>query len=188
MLLPGAAGLIALGDRMQWGDKHFRRELAAWSRLSPSQRQDGIPGYALNFSGLLSQVGLRVGRTFDLGNGQAASDRQLATGSPVLAVLGIIVDTAYDWLMAGQALARVLLYACSQGVWASYLNQPIEVPEVRLMLHNLLERVGFPQLLRTSVEASGGSGGTKTPEPSITQVFLFLSTTSCTRSRRAAGV
>jgi hypothetical protein len=111
----------------------------------------------------------RVGRTFDLGNGQAASDRQLATGSPVLAVLGTDVDTAYDWLMAGQALARVLLYARSQGVWASFLNQPIEVPEVRLMLHNLLERVGFPQLL---LRMGYGPEVPPTPRRSVGEVLL----------------
>ena len=33
-------GLIALGDRMQWADKHFRRELAAWARPSRNQRRD----------------------------------------------------------------------------------------------------------------------------------------------------
>jgi len=62
-------------------------------------------------------------------------------------VLGTDVDTAYDWLLTGQALERILLYARSQGIWASFLNQPIEVHQIRLMVHNLIERVGFPQLL-----------------------------------------
>lgn len=103
--------LITLGDRMQWADTHFRRELAAWTRPHRGRRSDGIPTYALSFGNLISSRGLRAGRTFDLGTGQAASDRQIATGSPVLAVLGTDVDTAYDWLLAGQALGRILLYA-----------------------------------------------------------------------------
>jgi hypothetical protein len=131
------ANLMALADRMQWADTHFRRELAAWTRSKRSQRRDGIPGYSLSLGDLASYVG----------NGQAAKDRQLAAGSPVLAVLLTDVDTAYDWLMAGQAVERILLYARSQGIWASFLNQPIEVPQIRLMLHNIIERVGFPQLL-----------------------------------------
>jgi len=163
------ADLIALGDRMQWADKHFRRELAAWARPSRSQRRDGIPGYALSFNRLISQVGLRTGRTFDLGKGQAASDRQLAMGSPALVVLGTDVDMTYDWLIAGQALARVLLYARSQGVWASFLNQPIEVPEVRLMLHNMIERVGFPQLL---LRMGYGPEVPPTPRRSVSDVLL----------------
>jgi hypothetical protein len=163
------ADLIVLADRMQWANKHFRRELAVWTRPSHSQRRDGIPGYALSLSGLLSQVGLRTRRTFELGNGEAASARKLVTGSPVLAVLGTDVDVAYDWLMAGQGLARVLLYARSQGVWASFLNQPIEVPEVRLMLHNMIERGGFPQLL---LRMGYGPEVLPTPRRSVSEVLL----------------
>lgn len=163
------AGLIALGDQIQWADKHFRRELAAWARPSRSQRSDGLPGFSLGLGDLLAQAGLKVGRTFDLGNGQAARDRQLAAGSPVLAVLGTDLDTAYDWLIAGQALAQVLLYARSQGVWASFLNQPIEVPEVRLMLHNLIERGGFPQLL---LRMGYGPEVPPTPRRCVCEVLL----------------
>jgi len=163
------AGLIALGDQMQWADKHFRRELAAWARPSRSHRRDGLPGFALGLGDLLAQAGLRAGRTFDLGNGQAARDRQLAAGSPVLAVLGTDLDRAYDWLIAGQALARVLLYARSQEIWASFLNQPIEVPEVRLMLHNLIERGGFPQLL---LRMGYGPKVPPTPRRSVCEVLL----------------
>ncbi len=163
------AGLIALGDQMQWEDKHFRRELLAWARPSRRQRQDGIPGYALNFRELISQVYLRAGRSFDLGDGQAASTRQLATGSPALMVLGTDVDTAYDWLIAGQALAHVLLYARSRGIWASFLNQAVEVPDVRHMLHRTLERAGFPQLI---VRMGYGPEVAPTPRRSVSEVLL----------------
>jgi nitroreductase len=163
------ADLVALADRMQWTDTHFRRELAAWTRPKQGQRRDGIPGYALSLGDLASYVGPVLARTFDVGNGQAAKDRQLAAGSPVLAVLGTDVDTAYDWLMAGQALERILLYACSQGIWASFLNQPIEVPQIRLMLHNLIEQVGFPQLL---LRMGYGSEVPPTPRRSVNEVIL----------------
>jgi nitroreductase len=163
------ADLIVLGDGMQWADKHFRRELALWARPSRSRNRDGIPAYALSFGDLLSQASLRAGRTFRLDNGKAASDRRLATGSPVLAVLGTDVDMTYDWLAAGQALARVLLYARSQGVWISFLNQAIEVPEVRLMLHNMIERGGFPQLLLRMGYAPEVPA---TPRRSLSEVLL----------------
>ena len=163
------ADLIALGDRMQWADKHFRRELAAWTRPHRGRRSDGTPTYALSFGNLISYASLRAGRTFDLGDGQAASDRQIATGSPVQAVLGTDVDTAYDWLLAGQALGRILLYARSQGVWASFLNQPIEVPEVQLMLRKVIERAGFPQLL---LRLGYGPEVPATPRRNVSEVLL----------------
>ena len=163
------ANLVALADRMQRADPHFRRELLAWMRSMQSQRRDGIPGYALALGDLASYVGPVLARTFDVGNGQAAKDRQLAAGSPVLAVLGTDVDTAYDWLLTGQALERILLYARSQGIWASFLNQPIEVPQIRLMVHNLIERVGFPQVL---LRMGYGTEIPPTPRRSVNEVLL----------------
>ncbi len=56
-------------------------------------------------------------------------------------------DATPDWLAAGQALAKVLLRARAEGVWASFLNQPIEVPELRPRLRNAIGMQGFPQLL-----------------------------------------
>jgi hypothetical protein len=82
-----------------------------------------------------------------MGKGQAARDRQLATGSPILAVLGTETDTPEDWLSSGQALERVLLRARNGDVWSSFLNQAIEVPDLRTQLRDLLGRKGFPQVL-----------------------------------------
>lgn len=141
------AGLVAEGDRAQMGDGHFRRELAAWIHPNRTASHDGTPGYAFGIGGLGSYLGPLVVRTFDIGRGQAAKDRQLATGSPVLAVLGSQSDTPADWLSAGQGLARVLLRARVDEVWASFLNQPIELPDLRSKLGELLRRKGVPQLL-----------------------------------------
>lgn len=141
------AGLVAEGDRIQMADGHFRRELAAWIHPNRTASHDGTPGYSFGIGGLGSYVGPLVVRTFDIGRGQAARDRQLATGSPILAALGTDGDTPADWLSAGQALARVLLRARVDDVWSSFLNQPIELPDFRNRLRDSLGRKGFPQLL-----------------------------------------
>jgi hypothetical protein len=141
------ADLIAEGDRRQWADKRFRRELAAWLHPNRTRSGDGIPGYAFGTSEVVSYVGPFMLRTFDWGRGQAAKDHQLAVGSPVLAVLGTDADNPAAWLTAGQALMRVLLQACCQGMAASFLNQPIEVAELRPRLRDAIGRPGFPQLL-----------------------------------------
>ncbi len=106
-----------------------------------------MPGYAFGFDDVMAAVGPLVMRTFDLGKGQAAKDRQLADGSPVLAVLGTEADEPAEWLSAGQALARVLLRARAEGVWASFMNQPIEVTELRPQVRDTIGRRGFPQVL-----------------------------------------
>lgn len=142
-----AAALIAEGDRIQWSDPAFRRELAAWTHPNHSHRRDGIPGYALGMSDAASLVGPLVVRTFDLGQGRAARDQELAAGSPLLAVLGTDEDDTLAWLEAGEALARVLLRACREGVWASFLNQPVEVPGLRTRLRQVSGHSGHPQML-----------------------------------------
>jgi hypothetical protein len=139
--------LIAEGDRRQWTDRRFRRELSAWVHPNRSNHRDGMRGYGFGLGDFLSYAGPVAMRLFDLGKPTAAADRQLALRSPVLAVLGTDADTAAAWLCAGQALARVLLRAAVEGVGASFLNQPIEVAELRPRVRDLTGRRGFPQLL-----------------------------------------
>lgn len=145
------ATLIAEGDRTQLRDPSFRRELAAWIHPARSRTRDGIPGTAFGVSQVLDVVGTPaislVVRTFDLGKGRAATDRALAEGSPALSTLWTAGDTPRHWLVAGQALARVLLRAQDAGVSASYLNQPIEVPTLRPRLRQILGIAGYPQVL-----------------------------------------
>lgn len=141
------ADLVSEGDRIQMADKRFRRELASWVHPNRTKSRDGIPGYAFGFGDLMSLAGPFVIRTFDTGKGQAAKDRELAEGSPVVAMPGTKEDTPSEWLAAGQALAKVLLRAQAEDVWASFLNQPIEVPELRPRLADTLGIRRFPQLL-----------------------------------------
>ena len=141
------ADLVAEGDRIQMANPSFRRELAAWMHRNRTVSHDGMPGFALGLGGLTSNLAPIIVRTFDFGEGQAAKDQQLATGSPVLGVLGTDANTPESWLSGGQALERVLLRARAEGVWASFLNQPIEVPELLSKLRDALGVKGFPQLL-----------------------------------------
>lgn len=139
--------LIAAGDRTQLSNKSFRRELAAWVRPNHTDASDGIPGYGFGFSDVVALTGPFVIRTFDLGNFQAARDRELAEGSPVIGAITTSGDLPINWLAAGQALARVLLLARAHRVWASFLNQPLEVEALRPQVREALDLDGYPQLI-----------------------------------------
>ena len=125
------AGLVAKADRLQSDDKSFRRELAAWIHPNRSRSADGMPVSTVEMPDLASKLGPFAVRTFDWGHGRAAKDEQLALGSPVLAVLSTDGDEPRDWLAAGQALGRVLLWATVDDVVTSFLNQPVEVEKLR---------------------------------------------------------
>lgn len=141
------AELVGAGDKAQFADDAFRAELAHWLRSNLTEAGDGIPGYSQGLGVVESYVGPWVVRTFDLGDGTAAKDERLADGSPLLVLVGTDTDTRAEWLATGQALSRLLLLAQSYGLAASYLNQPIEVPELRPAVAGLAGRTSFPQLL-----------------------------------------
>jgi len=163
------ADLIAEGDRIQLSDKRFRRELASWIHSNRSHSKDGMPGYAFGYSDIMSHMGPFVLRTFDFGKRQAAKDLQLAAGSPALAILGTRSDEPMDWLKAGMALSRMLLTAQAENVWSSFLNQPIEVSELRPKVQELVkEEKGFPQIL---LRIGYGNDVKPTPRRSIDDVL-----------------
>lgn len=154
------ADLVSEADRRQMASREFREELASWLRPLGSQRRDGIPAYAGKAPAAVRPVAPLLVRTFDMGDGAAAYDRRLATGSPVLAVLWTPTDTRAAWLDAGRALARVLLSLTADGIATSFLNQPIEVPELRVELAQALGPHEFPQMVLRM-----GYGPTLAPTP-----------------------
>jgi iron-sulfur cluster repair protein YtfE (RIC family) len=141
------ARLVAEGDRAQMHDPSFRRELVAWVHTDRDASSDGMAGHAVGIPRKYGAFGPLALRTFDLGKGVAAHDEKLIEASPLLAVLGTGGDTTGDRLAAGQALSRVLLRATQDDVSASFLNQPIEVPELRTKVAELTGRAGSPQLV-----------------------------------------
>jgi hypothetical protein len=141
------AQLISEGDVVQLSHRAFRRELALWMHHNRAGAHDGIPGYAMGMSELKSLLAPLVVRTFDIGEGQAARDDALLKHSPIVGVLGTPRDDARAWVQTGQALGAVLLGGTAAGVTASYLNQPIEVPELRQHLKRLAPDAGWPQIV-----------------------------------------
>ncbi|MGB5986470.1 MAG: nitroreductase family protein [Desulfobacterales bacterium] len=135
-----AAALVAEGDALQWSNRQWRRELAAWMR--PRRRGDG-----LTVNGVLAPLVKLIIRTFDMGSRMAEKDRQLTQEAPVVTALGTQGDEAADWVRAGQALQRVLLLGHSKGLQGSFLNQPVQVASLRSRLRRLLKRAGSPQIL-----------------------------------------
>ena len=142
-----AAGLIAQGDRAQWSDPAFRREISRGRRPNRSAAGDGMRGYAFGFGNLLSTGMPFAMRAFDVGRAQASTDRRRASVAPALVVVGTADDSVSSWLTAGRALTRVLLVATADGVSAAFLNQPIEVSALRTRLREVLTHAGWPQLL-----------------------------------------
>ncbi len=141
------AELVSAADHEQMSDKRFRRELASWLRPAHSRRLDGIRWHGSGLEEVLSAAAPLVLRTFDVGDGRAAHDHQLAEASPTLAVLSTERDDRSAWLCAGQALGRLLLRATANDLSVGYLNQPVELAHLRPELAEAVNASGPPQLL-----------------------------------------
>lgn len=141
------AALISEGDRVQAADPRFRVELATWLRPNSSQEHDGMLGSTRGLSDVESYVAPLLVLTFEWAGARPAKDHELALGSPLLAVLGTAGDGERDWLSAGEALAHVLLRATDAGLYASFLNQAVEVPALRVRLRELLGQAGHAQVI-----------------------------------------
>lgn len=153
------ADLVGEGDRRQFDDPRFRRELALWIRSRRSGGGDGMSGAGFGMPDVLSAVGRLVIRTFDIGDGIAAADaKTILAGTPALGLLSSPGDGPADWIATGRALARLLLALTAQGFTASYLNQPIEVEDLRPRLGGA---AGHPQILIRMGRADA------VPEPSV---------------------
>jgi Nitroreductase family len=164
------ATLIAEADRRQFDDPRFRRELASW--IHPLRRNDGMPAASQGLRVLTDAatpiVAMAI-RTFDLGNGVAAAHEELARGSPLLVALSTPMDNNEGWLAAGLGLQRLLLVATNEGYFTSYLNQPIEIADLRTKLAKALSIDGYPQLL---LRMGRGQSVSHSPRRPISDVLI----------------
>lgn len=161
--------LIVTGDRRQWANKPFRQELARWVRPQEVGEMDGLPGSVHAKGSFHDMTSPFIVRTFDLWRAEAAKDRELTAGAPILAVLGTFTDTPSDWLQAGMAAEHLLLEACARGLQTSFVNQAIEVPSLRSWLRQALGRQDFPQLV---LRIGYGQPAPMTPRRCVQDVLL----------------
>lgn len=153
--------LVGEGERLLFGDPRWRRELAGWMRPRRAGAGLVVPRLAAPLARLA------VSR-LNLGGRMAAKDRLLAETAPVVAVLSSGADSRADWLATGQALQAVLLTAATRGVQAGFLNQPCQVPELRLRLRELLGHDGVPQLvLRLGYPTASDAGAPRRPVAAV---------------------
>ncbi len=145
------AELVAEGDRVQFADPRWRRELAAW--MHSPRDHDGLPIPALKLP-----MTRMVVSAVDLGASTGRSDRSLALDAPVVAVLTTLYDDAASWLAAGQALQRLLLVASAAGLHVGYLNQPCQVADLRPRLAELIGTDHYPQVVLRIGRASAPDG------------------------------
>lgn len=141
------AQLVDTADRMQYGDPAFRAELARWLVPTGSRRRDGIPYSEKEYGSAMPFSRMRAVRSPALGESLGAIEAAFIDEAPVVIALGTPADDSSAWLASGQALQAVLLRATNYGLSAAFLNQVLELPDLRYSVATLLPDIGYPQMI-----------------------------------------
>lgn len=144
------ASIVRTAELAQRADGRFTLERARWAPPPELTRPDGIPAttYPRQPDGLQF---LFAGRDFAAGApwGFSLPARRLdARAVGLVAVLATASDRRLDWLLTGQALQHLLLYATAHGAKVALHTQPLELPDLRAEIRTqLLGRNGHPQMI-----------------------------------------
>lgn len=138
------------GDRQQYQDKAFVTELITWLRFNENEAKKTLDGLYTKCMGNPS-VPRWVGKAFVAAtppDSMAKQDEKKLRSSSGLVVFASDQDDRQAWVNAGRAFERFALAANTLGIKTAFMNQPIEVPELRSQLQTALNLgTGYPQLL-----------------------------------------
>lgn len=134
-------------ERRQALDLDLHEELEQWVASDRVLVGAGIPAEAVGPSSLAAHRTWFPQRDFTPGRSLLAETTGAPETRPALAVLSSYDDWDISRLRAGAAMHRVLLAATAHGLAASFLNQPIELPDLRSRLTEELRLAGTPQVV-----------------------------------------
>ena len=158
--------LIARAHRRQMADPDFLAELATWTGREPAHR-DGVPVTA---GGPQPEPQDEwVLRDFTAGRGRTRVEGKDFEPDPLLVVLCAYDDSPAAEVQAGQALQLMLLTATTLGLSASFLAQPIEVPDIRNELRRALGTTLWPLAI---LRIGFGSPVQQTPRRPIADILM----------------
>jgi hypothetical protein len=142
--------LVAEGNRRQFGDPRFMAELADWIRFDDAQAlatRDGLIGRASGNPPVppwLGKLFLRFAFSAEKQNEKDVSN--LASSAGVI-VFAAEADDKAAWVEAGRCYERFALTATALGMRNAFVNQPIEVRELKPQLESLVKGAGKAQLV-----------------------------------------
>jgi nitroreductase len=134
-------GLLHDAERQERTDEQKSAERREWiGRTAPGE---GVPRQSL---GPRPKDRGTPFRDLDAGD---LREREVAAfeKAPSIAILSTVQDKPVDWIRAGQALERALLVATNEGVSASFMNQPVEMPDMRWLVRSPVSGSGQTQMI-----------------------------------------
>lgn len=141
------AALTRAAQGVQSQDQGFNLEVIRWARPPDSTRKDGVPADAYPREPTTTEPDFPQ-RDYAWQHPWGSSAHQATSAAAgVVALLTTSGDDRRDWIIAGQALQRVLLHASANGVSAAFHTQALEMPHLREFLREELCAGAYPQMI-----------------------------------------
>lgn len=141
---------VSRGNLEQYADKAFVAELLRWLRFTKKEALASGDGLYAAASGN-PQVPRWIGQLFVSGTSpqqQADGDAKKLRSSSGAVILASSTDTRGAWVRVGQVYQRLALEMTALGVKSAFLNQPIEVADLRGQFQSAMNlATNLPQLL-----------------------------------------
>lgn len=136
------AEFVLEGNSKQFATPEFRRELKQWIRFNPGHAISMGDGLFGPCSGREQSVPTWLGKSLfdwflDVESENQKYLNQIASSSGIAIFIAEKQDK-HSWIKVGRSLQRFALQATAMGLKHSYLNQAVEVAEVRSQLMNWL--------------------------------------------------
>lgn len=141
------AGLVAECDRRRFADPAYREQVSDWLVPAGRPRRDGIP-FAEKEFGTTAWFGVRrIVDSPELGARFGALEEQRLNDAPLVAIFSTESNDPVDWLDCGHALQAVLLRATQLGISAAYVDQVLELADLRNRVSALTACDRIPQMV-----------------------------------------
>jgi hypothetical protein len=136
------AEYVAAGNTAQYANSEWVKELRAWIRFSSReaiQAGDGLYGPVMGSPDVPRWMGELYMRFGFSSVSQNRKDTANIRSSPVIAVIVSEVDDKPHWIEAGRCYQRLALQATALELRTAFINQPVEVPDLRSQFANFLD-------------------------------------------------
>lgn len=143
--------LVREGNRIQMNNDAFMDEIISWIRFSDSEEElhlDGLTSRAMGRSSVPGWLGRMFMRIFVSAKSQSKTDEKNIRSSSALMVVISEKNDKKSWIDVGRSFERIALTLTTLNIENAHLNQPCEVPQLKVKLQqHLAQGSAQPQLL-----------------------------------------
>jgi nitroreductase len=128
------AEYVAAGNRAQFADTAWAREMRKWIRFNAREAQrlgDGLYAPVLGIPNVPRWVGELLMPVAASAERQSRKDTRNILSSAAVAVFVSEADDPAHWIEAGRCFQRLALQATALGLRTAFINQPVEVASLR---------------------------------------------------------